>query len=86
MVNCHTTIVCVYATQIGFPSRPISVLKYEADVDQPLSDGVVWRLTYDASTCIWLLNKRAKDGSFVPVHRIREQQYSLAELDAAMTK
>lgn len=73
-----------YLVDAGFPSKPVGLVAFTADVDQPMPDGTVWCMQHDAEADLWVLHKRQSDGSLVPIHRIRMQEHSQEVLDKAM--
>eukprot|EP00953_Heterococcus_sp_UTEX-ZZ885_P005281 3314-Heterococcus_DN1.PRE.2 len=73
-------------TQVGFPAKPVDIVKVVADVEQLQSNGVVIVMTQDADQKTWYLNtKSTADGELTLLHRIHMQdEYKLEELDETM--
>jgi hypothetical protein len=74
------------STQVGFPAKPVDIVKVVADVEQLQSNGVVIVMTQDADQKTWYLNtKSTADGELTLLHRIHMQdEYKLEELDETM--
>jgi hypothetical protein len=91
MSDCALTAVCfslctLCSTQVGFPAKPVDIVKVVADVEQLQSNGVVIVMIQDADQKTWYVNtKSTVDGELTLLHRIHMQdEYKQEELDETM--
>jgi hypothetical protein len=71
--------------QVGFPAKPVDIVKVVADAEQLQSNGVVIVMTHDADMQTWYMHTKSADGELSLQHRIHMQdEYKQEELDQTM--